>query len=266
MQDICKKISYLVLISLGISCTSQKREPTRIQQAIIDKAKENFVFVEGGTFIMGNNDVYKATEHQVTLDSYSISKYETTFKEFDVYSELNGLEKVAPNYRDSEELGPEYGVQFENWHQAEAYCNWLGKQLNLSLGLPTEAQWEYAARSRGKDVEHATDSGKIEGNFTEKRNYKGSKVKVGSYPPNPLGIYDMSGGRPEWTNDWFVSYEEGPLVNPRYDSIVFSKKKMVRGWHNLSYSVYSRRGVRKPDNYGSGVGFRCACNQKTPIN
>ena len=245
-----------------ISCNSQK-QGTPEQQAILSKAKANFVFVEGGTFIMGNNNVYDAPEHKVTLDSYSISKYETTFKEFDVYSEINEKEKLASDYRDAEGFGPKFGAKWMNWHQADDYCKWLGTQLNLSLGLPTEAQWEYAARSRGLNVEHATDSGRIEVGAYD--NY-GTDTPSGYYPPNSLGLHDMSGGRPEWTNDWFVSYEEGPLVNPRYDSIVFSKKKMVRGWHHLSYSVYSRRGVRKPDNYGSGVGFRCACNQKTPIN
>lgn len=66
----------------------------------------------------------------------------------------------------------------------------MGKQLDL----PTEAQWEYVARNRGKRVEHATNSGKIEGSYTEKRNYLVTEMKVGSYPPNPLGLYDMSGG------------------------------------------------------------------------
>ncbi|WP_067150933.1 formylglycine-generating enzyme family protein, partial [Pseudotamlana agarivorans] len=223
-------------------------------------------FVKGGTFTMGNNNYHYTTlEHPVTLDSYSICKFETTFIEFDVYSTLNNKEKLAFEYRDVKEFGPKYGAKWMNWYQAQAYCKWLGKQLNLPIELPTEAQWEYAARSRGLNVEHATDNGKIEGSFTEKRNYPAFDTIVGAYPPNPLGLYDMSGGRPEWTSDWFVGYSSKPQVNPRYDTIHYYKQKTIRGWHLLRYSVYDRAGPREPSNSGSGVGFRCVCNQKTPI-
>ncbi|SDF32669.1 formylglycine-generating enzyme family protein, partial [Cellulophaga baltica] len=77
--------------------------------------------------------------------------------------------------------------------------------------------------------------------------------------------YDMSGGRPEWTNDWLASYSKEPVVNPRYDTIVSGTEKVVRGFHKLSNSVYSRSGSRDPEQDGFGGGFRCVCNQKTPI-
>ncbi|MCR1025065.1 formylglycine-generating enzyme family protein [Cellulophaga baltica] len=260
--DPIRKISSVLFICFALSCNSQKN-PTPEQEQVLETAKANFVFVEGGTFIMGNNDYHYTTlEHQVTLDSYSISKYETTLKEFDLYTELNNLELAYPNYRNQEDMGPDYGAIGMNWYQAQSYCQWLGKQLNLPIDLPTEAQWEYAARSRGLDVEHATDSGLLEGGVDD--NYATDKP-VGSYEPNPLGLYDMSGGRPEWTNDWLVGYSKNTLVNPRYDTIQYYDKKVIRGWHTLRYSVYDRSGTRDPDNDGSGVGFRCVCNQKTPI-
>jgi len=256
------KFSLLLFCILFQSCNSQK-SATPEQEQILETAKTNFVFVEGGTFIMGNNDYHYTTlEHQVTLDSYSISKYETTFKEFDVYSKLNNKEKLAFEYRDVKEFSGNYGAKWMNWYEAQSYCQWLGKQLNLPIDLPTEAQWEYAARSRGLNVEHATDSGLLEGG--EEDNYATDKP-VGAYPPNPLGLYDMSGGRPEWTNDWLVGYSKDTLVNPRYDTIQYYDKKVIRGWHTLRYSVYDRAGTREPDNDGSGVGFRCVCNQRTPI-
>jgi formylglycine-generating enzyme required for sulfatase activity len=151
-----------IISCVTTSCSSQTKA-TPEQQQIINQAKANFVFVKGGTFVMGNRNVQHATEHQVTLDSYSISKYETTFKEFDIYSELNEKEKLASYYRDLKGFGQNYGAKWMNWHQAKAYCQWLGTQFNLPIDLPTEAQWEYAARSRGLNIEHATDSGKIEG-------------------------------------------------------------------------------------------------------
>ena len=258
---------YYILIIVTIltnSCNSQ-HGITAEQRAQINKIKENFVFVEGGTFEMGKDGMPESNpRHNVILDSYSLSKYETTFKDFDTYTAINDLDFIKKKYRDQRAMGQNYGICFISWYQARDYCKWLGKQLNLSLDLPTEAQWEYAARSRGLDVQHATDSGNIEGSYTEKRNYNGSKVEVGSYPPNPLGVYDMSGGRPEWVRDWFFSYDEEPRTNPVQDSIRYSKSKIVRGWHTLSNSVYGR-GKRKPDFDKDIVGFRCVCNQKTPI-
>ena len=216
--------------------------------------------------MMGKAPAIKTTPvHEVTLDGYSISKYETTFKEYDLYTELNNLEKIKPKYRHRVDYGDNYGVKSVTWQQSKDYCKWLGVQLNLPISLPTEAQWEYAARSRGLNVNHATDSGKIEGNYTEKRNYIGSKVEVGTYPPNPLGVHDMSGGRPEWTRDIYKPYRKESITNPIFDSVPGARKVVVRGFHTLGTSVYNR-GVREPDNSGSGVGFRCVCNQKTPVN
>ena len=262
MQLFKTKLCHLLgVLLLTVSCNSQK-QATPEQQAILQKAKENFVFVEGGTFMMGKAPGINTTPvHKVTLDGYSISKYETTFKEYDLYTELNNLEKIKADYRDVEELGPDYGVMFITWKQSKDYCLWLGKQLNLPISLPTEAQWEYAARSRGLNVNHATNSGKIE--HGENDNYGVEKV-VGIYPPNPLGLYDMSGGHPEWTRDWYKSYPIEAVTNPVIDSFPRAKSIVVRGFHTLGTSVYNR-GFRKPDHTGAGVGFRCSCSQKTAI-
>ncbi len=262
---ITKILALLSISIICLSCNAQKN-PTPEQQNIINKAKANFVFVKGGDFIMGKAPYPEPTpEHQVTLDGFSMSKYETTFKEFDTYTSLNGLDSIKPKWRHRKDMGPNFGVTFVTWQQSKDYCLWLGKQLNLPIDLPTEAQWEYAARSRGLDVNHATNNGKIEGNFKTKRNYPVTDTVVGAYPPNPLGLYDMSGGRPEWTRDWIHGYRSEALINPRFDSIQVYKERVVRGFHTLGISVYNR-GSREPDNSGSGVGFRCVCNQTTPVN
>ncbi len=255
---------FFVLIFAN-SCTSQ-HGLTPEQQAHLEQLKGNFVFVEGGTFVMGKRGIPQASSvHEVTLDSYSISKYETTFKDFDLYTTTNGLDSIANRSKDYKDMGPNFGAAFMTWFAARDYCIWLGKQLQLPIDLPTEAQWEYAARSRGLDVQHATDNGEIVGSHTVKRNYNGSTVEVGSYPPNPLGIYDMSGGRPEWVRDYAKAYNEKPRVNPVQDTVYMSKNKIVRGWHTLSNSVYGR-GIRAPEFDKDIVGFRCVCNQKIAIN
>ncbi len=250
----------MMLFLLVMSCKLQSQNTPEVQE-MLENIKEHLVFVEGGTFMMGHPNVQGATVHQVTLDSYSINKYETTFKEFDLYHNSLNIEIIQPNRRKLKEYQPNYGVKAISWQQARDYCQWLGKKLEIPMDLPTEAQWEYAARSRGLDVDHATNNGKIEGG--DKDNY--GDGEIGSYPPNPMGVYDMSGGRPEWVLDWLGPYSREPVVNPLIDSIGIFEEKRVRGWHSLSYSVY-KRGSREPTATGAGVGFRCVCNQKTPIN
>lgn len=261
------KYVFLVVSNLVMfinSCYSQKQFEAGHLKAI-EATKASFVNVQGGVFRMGN-DFHSNTSpvHTVKLDSYSINKYETTFEEYDLYAELNNLEKIKPELRNKKGYGSNSGVMHVNWYQSRGYCIWLGKQLNLSIDLPTEAQWEYAARSRGLDVDHATDNGKLKWGKKD-RNYGIYRV-VGEYPPNPLGLYDMSGGRPEWVLDWYVDYDKKELKNPIFDSLSSSNKRVIRG-HHSSISAYFRiSGKPSKDKKGVGIGFRCVCNQQISIN
>ncbi|SDF53598.1 SUMF1/EgtB/PvdO family nonheme iron enzyme [Cellulophaga baltica] len=108
---MCVKLFLFLFYILVQSCNSQKKA-TPEQEQILETAKTNFVFVEGGTFTMGKNGVSIAREHQVTLDSYSISKYETTWKEFDLYFILNGKEIINSQYRGHlQDHGPNYAAK-----------------------------------------------------------------------------------------------------------------------------------------------------------
>ncbi|MGE6765958.1 formylglycine-generating enzyme family protein, partial [Serratia sp. NPDC071084] len=123
-----------------------------------------------------------------------------------------------------------------DWYDAEQYCAWLGKVSGLPFALPTEAQWEYAARSRGQFFIVATNSGVLEMDGIQRGiNISGSldreefARKMGltsgiwttlpgdSYPPNPLGIYDMAGNGYEWVKDWYDPdyYQHSPAVDPQ---------------------------------------------------
>ena len=122
-----------------------------------------------------------------------------------------------------------------DWHEAERYCAWLGEVTGLPFSLPTEAQWEYAARSRGKYVVAPTDDGtiRIEGQkginvatATDREIYarqSESSLDIASplprdfRPPNPLGIYDMAGNGWEWMKDWYDPeyYSHSPVKDPQ---------------------------------------------------
>lgn len=260
---VYKLLVVTLLSTVAISCRAQVED--KELQAFLQKSRSSFVFVEGGSFEMGHELARHASPvHQVTLDSYSIQKNEITFREFDIYTRINNLDSISPRWRDQKEMGPNYGAWGMDWQGARDYCQWLGKQLGLPVDLPTEAQWEYAARSRGLDVEHATNNGRIEGSLTVESNYSGTHEEIATSPPNPLGLYDMSGGRPEWVLDYLDIYEEKLNYNPIKDTILSSSNKVVRGFHTLTHSVYDR-GSAKPENTGTGIGLRCVCNQKTPV-
>ena len=113
-----------------------------------------------------------------------------------------------------------------NWNDGKAFCQWIGEVSGKSITLPTEAQWEYAARSgdqffqfANSDNQYNPDDPDDELNFTH------DMAPVGSYPPNPLGLYDMMGNGNEWVNDWYAEnyYKDSPEKN-RKDHIKVTKK------------------------------------------
>lgn len=223
-------------------------------QQMLRQVKHNLVFVAGGEFLMGDFgreygpekirlDVKKDSKplHRVTLSSYSIAKFKTTNQEYQLYLKLNNLQlkkannSLAQEYRDSLNKLPDTPAHMD-WSDAEQYCAWLSKVSGLPFALPTEAQWEYAARSRGGFVIVGTHSGELEmhtinrginiagdldrEDFARKMGLKGGimvAMPVDSYPPTPLGLYDMAGNGLEWMQDWYdpAYYQHSPAVDPR---------------------------------------------------
>jgi formylglycine-generating enzyme required for sulfatase activity len=251
------------------------------KQWLINKTKESLVFVEGGSFMMGDVGYTDSAGvfqrfgggrsalpvHEVTLDSYSIQKYEVTFKEFDLFTKATGQELVNKKYRELPNSSIEMSAKGMNWYQAKEYCQWVGNLSGLDMTLPTDAQWEYAARSRGEAVKYATDNGELDlgRNYKEDNDYYYG-VPPGYYPPNPLGLYDMAGNKPEWVLDWWYDYTEESQINPVNNIEDFNK--VVRGFTGYGsgsiYTLYGR-GYRPPDNTGTGISLRCVCNQQIPI-
>lgn len=200
--------------------------------ALVVKSKRDQVFVKGGTFLMGDfGPVYEEDRlhyvgldasplHKVTLDSYSISKYKVTYTEFDLYTEANGLPKIQQNLPSGfatmrNRIDTPAGV---TWEQAKAYCQWLGTISKLPFDLPTEAQWEYAARNRGKFVLFGTNNGLLELNKNSPSDRFAARINddnaphafpIALFPPSPLGIYDLTPNSFDWVEDWYaIDYYE----------------------------------------------------------
>lgn len=212
-------------------------------QDLLAKVKTTLRVLNGGTFEMGDwgtesgqpydIDAYSRPAHQVTLDGFAMMAYKVTYDEFDVFTDATGNERIDMDRTSILDRAPKRPAGV-SWFGAKAYCEWLGKIANLPFDLPTEAQWEYAARSGGKKMLFATDNGKIERprNFPREWEY-GEKEPplsdVGRFPPNPAGLYGMSEDTSEWVSDWFAEdyYKVSEGRNPR--GPLAGKKKVERG-------------------------------------
>ena len=310
---LCASITSLVFV--GCSQWPGGRGPDKVQP-LLEQAIANQVFVEGGTFMLGDVGRPNGAPYvtlidfsrpvvEVSIDSYSISRYETTWGEMRVYYEA--LERL-PLYEESpfkqdyvkapsdDPLSPYYyrkPARAPNYGEAEGYCAWLAEQTGLPFSVPTEAQWEYAARSRGQNVAYATNTGEEDndtylqrpkeyidpsippsGNMLSHSSLIFERRPVGTYPPNPLGLYDMTGNVAEWTQDWFQEdyYEHAPSDNPRGPAEPVNPdkpEKTVRDWAGAgAYSggtgtVFTRSGEIISS---GGNGFRCVVNSPEPVN
>lgn len=284
-------LGVMVLLSLA-ACTSKGQNE---QETLIVQSLENMIYVPGGTFMMGDGafteDVNGLTTdqywtnwnrskpaHEVTLDTYYLGKFEVTFNEFDVYSRAKE-KTIIYEHLAQQGRRDGYPAVITSWYEAKAYCTWLGEISSLPFDLPTEAQWEYAARNRGKNYLFPTNNGKIEARVNIKVMPEGSRYysPVGVNPPNPMGFYEMGASVREWVEDWydFRYYQYSPKLNPKGPAespYKNNKSKVFRGTSNgnsgsvvRNFMVF-KRGDGSPEETVD-IGVRCALHleeQLTP--
>jgi formylglycine-generating enzyme required for sulfatase activity len=157
------------------------------------------VYVEGGTFLMGSKNEVRneAPEHRVTLSSFEIGKYEVTQAQWRAVMGTN-----PSRFKGCDDCP----VEKVSWKEVKQFIEKLNEQTGGNFRLPTEAEWEYAARggqkSKGTSFAGSNDPNKV---AWHRDNSKGRTNKVGQKEPNELGIYDMSGNVREWCQDWYRS-------------------------------------------------------------
>jgi formylglycine-generating enzyme len=220
--------------------------------------------IPAGEFNMGKNTASPSDwspEHKVYIDSFYMDKYEVTNKmyyEFCLATRHGLPEFWGKNEFKSSMDYPDYPVVGVSFFDADAYAKWAGKRL------PTEAEWEYAARGRlvGKPFPYGDLIDSTTSNFGKK--YKGI-IKTGSFPPNGFGLFDMAGNVWEWVSDNYGSeyYKISPRENPKGPET--GRFKVIRGgsWHSgaMCNQTYFRNGL-SPSWVDFAVGFRCAKSRR----
>jgi formylglycine-generating enzyme required for sulfatase activity len=209
------------------------------------------VFVQGGSFLMGCDTAYKDERpiHKVTLSDFFIGKYEVTVKQYREFCQATGHKFPSlpdPEWYQEHPNTPKWQwhdnnpIVNVNWYDAMAYCKWLSKITGEHYTLPTEAQWEYAARGGrySHNYEFSGSNNINEVAWYDETTYERGTRPVGLLKPNELGIYDMSGNAFEWCLDGYGPYPNHPVKDPLLHEN--SQYRVVRGGCWYYYDEYCR--------------------------
>jgi len=178
-----------------------------------DKNSLDMVLVKGGTFTMGCTaeqggecGKFENPAHSVTLGDFYIAKYEVTQK---LWKEVMGDNPSFYRRRD------DLPVEMVNWDIVQEFIEKLNAKTGKTYRLPTEAEWEYAARGGSMSGGYKYAGGDKIKAVAQYKDNSGLKTNpVGTKQPNELGIYDMSGNVWEWVNDWYSGYTASAKNNP----------------------------------------------------
>ena len=225
---------------------------------VIQNLISNMVRVEGGTFKMGatseqDSDAYDDEEpvHQVTLSSFSIGKYEVTQEEWMALMGNN-----PSNFKEA--LHP---VEQVSWDDCQKFILKLNELTGMNFRLPSEAEWEFAARGGNKSLGYkyagSDDIGYVAWYY---ENSGGSTHEVGRKAANELGLYDMSGNVWEWCADWYGHYTSTDQTNPKGAPNKDSRRVRRGGswYHHTRGCRLSRRDDATPLCQSNDLGFRLA--------
>ena len=198
------------------------------------------VYVEGGTFDMGatteqgsDAESDEKPVHSVTLDGYYIGKCEVTQE----------LWEAVMGSNPSHFKGAQNPVENVSWNDCQEFVSRLNSLTGRTFRLPTEAEWEYAARGGNKSRHYKySGSGNIGYVAWYYKNSGSTTHAVGTQTANELGIYDMSGNVCEWCSDWYGGYSAGSQTNPQGPSS--GSARVLRGGSWSDYARYCRVSYR----------------------
>lgn len=215
------------------------------------------VFVKGGTFMMGATQEQgseaesdEKPAHRVTVSDFYIAKYEVTQASW----------KQVMGNNPSHFRGDDLPVDHVSWDEIQVFLNKINALTGKKFRLPTEAEWEYAARggvyNKGYKFSGSDDLNRV---AWYDDNSAGTTHSVGGKSPNELGIYDMTGNVWEWCEDKYDGnyYSESPMKDPKAQPAVYDYVVRGGGWNAFSFFCrVSNRDSKAPEDRSDNQGFR----------
>ena len=254
-------------------------KPVLGEKIVWEKDGSEMVLIPAGSFEMGDHfdegQTYERPVHTVELDAFYMDVYQVTVGQFREFVNQSGYNYNRWNDVAKYSSGDEYPMVYVNWNDVTAYAKWAGKRL------PTEAEWEYAARGGLVGKRYFWGDEKPDGsqcNFADKNtNYNWSDktvddgykytAPVGSFITNGYGLYDMAGNVWEWCQDWYgkVYYSSSATKNPLGPGS--GSYRVLRGgsWSRDTNRLrVAHRDSNDPNDRYGNLGFRCVSGSDYP--
>jgi formylglycine-generating enzyme required for sulfatase activity len=254
IQPAMKKriFSSFLILFVFTTCNKDKeieevKDPEKVNNSI------EMVLVQGGTFQMGSATGYGNEEpvHAVTVSSYYIAKTEVTQKQ---WRDVMGS---SPSYFKGDDLP----VEQVSWNDVQSFITKLNQQTGKNYRLPTEAEWEFAARGGNSSKGYTYSGSNTIGDVAWYYDNNGNQTPpVGTKAANEQGLYDMSGNVWEWCSDFYDMYDSsGTASNPQGPASGSDRVLRGGGWTNSAdYCRVAIRGGGTPDIRDYSLGFRLA--------
>lgn len=295
-KKIIALLVFILLIAIigGVTYFMLNRDDNKKVNAPVTKADDDLILIKGGTFTMGSPESENwrsedEVQHEITVSDFYMSQYEVTQEEYE-----NIMNENPSTFK-----GNNLPVENITWYDAIEYCNKLSESKGLTpvytidgdkvswdrsangYRLPTEAEWEYAARA-GTTTPFNTENSisaeesnyyghypyEIEENYFSQNNldtkpgeYRQTTVEVGSFNPNNWGLYDMHGNVEEWVFDYYGAYDLENTINPTGPTSGTLRVSRGGGWNDFAKHLRSAYRVSAVPSQGKyNIGFRIVRN------
>jgi len=221
-----------------------------------------WALIPSGWFGMGSDrgQDNERPQHQVWVDAFYLSERQVTNREYSIFLEASGV-RPPPMWSDPNFSGPDQPVVAVSWFDAVLYCEWLGRATGRKCRLPTEAEWERAARGGVEDKLFPWGDDPPQSRPGYGNRWKSGPEPVGQSPPNAFGVYDICENVHEWCIDWYQAnyYAIAPERNPRGPESGSRRSSRGGSWrHHIKIARCAARSSIPPAFEYADYGFRVA--------